>query len=236
MFTEPGWRGGAAVAARPGKLASVCFVALHAWPVLSGDRVVPVIGGAEVQQAILARLLARRGHRVSMICLDYGQRDGAVVDGVAVRKAFAVHQGVPGLRSLYPRLTSLWRALRAVDADIYYYRSADLWAGVTAEFCRRHGRKLVYAGASDKDFDPDQGGQIRYARALKPGGAFALGMIEGDTEEYRTSSGMDQARWFSYYQRDELVQRVEKHGFALMHEETFKPGSRQYFNLLFKRM
>ena len=164
MFTEPGWRGGAAVAARPGKLASVCFVALHAWPVLSGDRVVPVIGGAEVQQAILARLLARRGHRVSMICLDYGQRDGAVVDGVAVRKTFAIHQGVPGLRFLFPRLTSLWRALRAVDADIYYHRSADLWAGVTAEFCRRHRRKLVYAGASNKDFDPDQGGQIRYAR------------------------------------------------------------------------
>jgi ubiquinone/menaquinone biosynthesis C-methylase UbiE len=72
-------------------------------------------------------------------------------------------------------------------------------------------------------------------RVLEPGGAFALGMIEGDTEEYRTSSGMDQLRWFSYYQRDELVERVEKHGFKLVHEETFKPGSRRYFNLLFTR-
>jgi glycosyltransferase involved in cell wall biosynthesis len=58
----------------------------------------------------------------------------------------------------------MWRALREADADIYYYRSAAMWVGVVAEFCRRHGRRLVYAGASDKDFDRDQGGQIRYAR------------------------------------------------------------------------
>jgi glycosyltransferase involved in cell wall biosynthesis len=164
MYAEPGWRGGAAIAARPGKALSVCFVAPHAWPVLSGDRVVPVVGGAEVQQAILARLLARRGHRVSMIALDYGQRDGALIDGITVRKIFSPHAGIPGLRYLHPRLTSLWRALRAVDAGIYYYRSAAGWAGVVAEFCRRHGRKLVYASASDKDFDPAQGGQIRNAR------------------------------------------------------------------------
>lgn len=164
MYAEPGWRGGAAAAVRPGKALSLCFVALHAWPVLSGDRQVPVVGGAEVQQAILARLLARRGHRVSMISLDYGQRDGAQIDGITVRKICAAHEGVPGLRFLHPRLTSLWRALHAVDADVYYYRSAAGWAGVVAEFCRRRGRRLVYAAASDKDFDPAQGGQIRNAR------------------------------------------------------------------------
>ena len=164
MYVERGWRGGAAAAARPGRLASVCFVAPHAWPVLSGDRQLPVVGGAEVQQAILARLFARHDHRVSMICLDYGQPDGAVVDGITVRKMFAAQDGVPGLRFVHPRLTLLWRALHAVGADIYYYRSAAVWAGVAAEFCRRNGRKFVYAAASDKDFDADQGRQIRNAR------------------------------------------------------------------------
>ena len=171
MFVEPGRREGAAYAERPEKmlpagarLPSVCFVAPHAWPVLSGDRSVPVVGGAEVQQAILARMLASAGHRVSMITLDYGQKDRTVVDSVRVKKTFRMDDGLPALRFLHPRITSMWRALAEVDADIYYYRSAAMWVGVVAEFCRRRGKRLVYAGASDKDFDPDQGGQIRFAR------------------------------------------------------------------------
>ena len=145
-------------------MPSICFVAPQAWPVLSRDPHIPVVGGAEVQQAILARLLAAQGRAVSMICLDYGQPDGAQVDGVTVRKIFRQQDGVPVLRFLHPRLTSMWRALKEVDADIYYFRSAAMWVGVLAEFCRKAGKRLVYAGASDKDFERDQSGQIPYAR------------------------------------------------------------------------
>jgi glycosyltransferase involved in cell wall biosynthesis len=143
---------------------SICFVALHAWPVFSRDPHIEVVGGAEVQQSILARLLAANGYRVSMICLDYGQPDRVVIDGVTVYKAFRLEAGAPLLRFLHPRLTSMWRALRAADADIYYYRSAAMWVGILASFCRIYGKRCIYAGASDRDFVPDQGGQIRYAR------------------------------------------------------------------------
>jgi glycosyltransferase involved in cell wall biosynthesis len=143
---------------------SVCFVAPLAWPVLARDPHIPVVGGAEVQQAILARLFARHGHRVSMVTLDFGQGEGTLVDGVRVFKAFRSKQGLPVLRFLHPRLTSMWRALERADADIYYSRSASMWLGVIAEFGRRRGRRVIYAGASDKDFVPGQGGQIRYAR------------------------------------------------------------------------
>lgn len=142
----------------------VCFVAPHAWPVFSGDPHVQVVGGAEVQQSILARLFAAAGYRVSMVCLDYGQAPRSQIDGVSVFRAFAMKDGLPVLRFLHPRLTTMWRRLKEIDADIYYYRSASMWVGVLAEFCRRHGRRFVYAGASNKDFVPGQGGQIRYAR------------------------------------------------------------------------
>ena len=142
----------------------LCFVAPRAWPVLSGDPAIPIVGGAEVQQSLLARLFAAHGHRVSMICLDYGQPQRARVDGVEVVKFCRMKAGLPVLRFLHPRLTSMWRAMREVGADIYYCRSASMWVGVLAEFCRRYGRRSIYAGASNKDFVPDVGGQLAYAR------------------------------------------------------------------------
>jgi glycosyltransferase involved in cell wall biosynthesis len=165
MFIEESVRQGAAAPAnRPEKALSVCFVAPLAWPVFSGDAGIKVVGGAEVQQSVIARLLAANGFRVSMVTLDFGQPDGVVIDGVTVHKAFTPHGGLPVLRFLHPRMSSMLRAMRAADADVYYYRSTSMWAGVMAEFARRHGRRSIYAGASDRDFAPGTGGQIRYAR------------------------------------------------------------------------
>lgn len=150
-------------ATQAGLKAHVCFVAPHLWPVLSRDPALPMVGGAEVQQALLVRLLARAGHRVSVISLDFGQPDRAQVDGAIVHKTFRPQEGIPVVRFLHPRLTSVWRALREVDADVYYQRSASMLTGVVAEFCRRHGKRSIYAGASDTDFVPDQH-LIRLAR------------------------------------------------------------------------
>lgn len=131
----------------------VCFVAPMVWPILARDPNLPVVGGAEVQQAYIARGLARAGYRVSMICLDYGQPEYERIDGIAMHKAFRMDAGIPGLRFL-PRIASYWKAMRTVDADIYYQRSSAIWTGVVDAFCRRYGKRSIYAAASDMDFRP----------------------------------------------------------------------------------
>jgi glycosyltransferase involved in cell wall biosynthesis len=149
-------------AAAPAK-PHVCFVAPYAWPVLARDASLKIVGGAEVQQAVLARLFRRSGYRVSLISLDFGQPDRAEVDGITVHKLYRPDAGIPVLRFIHPRLTGAWRAMREVDADIYYQRSAASLTAFVAEFCRRHGKRSIYAGASDRDFAPGRQ-QIRYRR------------------------------------------------------------------------
>lgn len=72
-------------------------------------------------------------------------------------------------------------------------------------------------------------------RVLKPSGIFALGLIEGDTEGYRESSGVNMPRWFSFYKKEEMEDLCARHGFELIHFEIFKPRSRNYLNFIFRK-
>jgi len=141
----------------------ICFVAPNIWPVFSHDPGNELIGGAEVQQSILARALVRAGYRVSMISLDFGQPQRVLLDGVMVHKAYRPNAGLRVLRFIHPRVTTLWRAMRAVDADVYYQRCSSMLTGVVAGFCRLYGKHSIFAGACDLDFVPGRQ-PIRYFR------------------------------------------------------------------------
>lgn len=105
------------------------------------------VGGAELQQILIARGLAGRGYPVSMICLDFGQEDRLVIDGITVHRAYRHSAGLPVLRFIWPRLTSIWRCLKDADADVYYQRTAGMITGVMAAFCRLNRKKSIFAAA-----------------------------------------------------------------------------------------
>jgi glycosyltransferase involved in cell wall biosynthesis len=141
----------------------ICFVGLDSLPVLAPEYREHSIGGESVQQTLLARALARRGHEVSIVVGDYGQPDGANWDSIRTYKAYPANTGVPVLRFIHPRWTGLWSALARADADIYYTSCAGVQVGQMALYCRRHGKRLVFRAASDSDCDPSRL-LVRYAR------------------------------------------------------------------------
>jgi len=125
----------------------ICLVAPNALGELSGVQTGHV-GGSEHGQASMARWLARRGHDVSMVTWDAAAAQHTY-DGVRVIKLCAPDAGIRGLRFLHPRWTSLSRALRRADADIYHYCGGDLTLGQITFWCRRHGKRSAYSVSSD---------------------------------------------------------------------------------------
>jgi glycosyltransferase involved in cell wall biosynthesis len=136
-------------------LPEVCFVGLSNLPVLAREYARYGIGGMEVQQTLLAKELQQRGFGISMVVADYGQPDGASWGGIATWRTFRPKAGIPVLRYLHPRWTSIWAALQRADAAIYYVSGVGMMLGLVAMFARRYGRKVVYRLASSSDCHPD---------------------------------------------------------------------------------
>lgn len=137
-----------------GRPLCICFVAPTAYAPLSGREDVAFIGGAQIQQVLIARELRDRGYAVSFIVHDHGQPDGIQHDGVYAWRMCGFSEGLPVLRFLHPRWTSLWRALTRAAPDLVYQRGAGAETGQVALWCRLHGRPFVFAAASNSDCEP----------------------------------------------------------------------------------
>ena len=133
---------------------SICFVALNAYNLLSGRGDLNHTGGAEVQQLQIASWLIRHGYSVSFVTFDHGQADGIEIDGIKIYKAYRAEDGIRGLRFVHPRWSGLWAAMTRANADVYYQRTAECETGQVALWCRLHGRRFIFAAASNPDCDP----------------------------------------------------------------------------------
>jgi glycosyltransferase involved in cell wall biosynthesis len=131
----------------------ICFIGLKTYDFLAGTSKPRHFGGTERQQLYLARGLTARGHHMSVVTFDYGQRDGIAHDGIVVHKAYSRDAGLPALRFFHPRWTGLDAAMKRADADVYFQMGADSETGQVARFCRQHRRGFLFATASDSDCD-----------------------------------------------------------------------------------
>ncbi len=131
----------------------ICFVCLNIYPLFNSE-VKSLVGGAEWQQKYLGEEFLRQGHCVSYLVFDHKQETLEKREGILFHKTFAPKAGWPVVRFFYPRLFSLWLALKKANAEVYYCRCAGWQVGVVAFFCRLYGRKFIYAGAHNSNFFP----------------------------------------------------------------------------------
>ncbi len=137
----------------PSRRISICLVAHFAYGALR-DGASGHIGGVERQTSFTAKWLAAKGHDVSLVTWDEGQSDGERIDGVKVLKLCRRDAGIAGVRFVYPRWSSLHRALARANAEVYYQNCAEYVTGQVALWCRLHDRRFVYSVASQPDCDP----------------------------------------------------------------------------------
>lgn len=134
----------------------ICIVGIENLPLLAPEFRGDGVGGAQLQQTLLAHALVQNGFEVSMIVADLGQTDAAVWDRITTYKAYRMDAGIRGLRLLHPRATSVWSAMKRSNAHIYYTSCADYLTGVVALFARRFNRRSVFRVAHDTDCQPDK--------------------------------------------------------------------------------
>ena len=184
----------------------ICILSLNSYNILSGSNISKHVGGAETQVVAVGEGLARRGHDVSFICLDHGQTDGLrLPSGIRVFKSFAPEAGLPGVRFLWPRITSVWSALGRAYPDVCLQACSDSWTGVAAAWCRRHKRKFVFVVMSNADCDI----QLPFLTTLRERVLYLYGLRRSDGIIAQTDVQRDML-WRNYGLHSSVVRPCSK--------------------------
>lgn len=135
---------------------NICLVSLQARGALMPG-CARKIGGAERQIAMLGRALAQRGHRVTVVVEDEGQRPRETADGVTLVKLPQPPEQPTVVGRLWRRIVSgrrLGRLLRELRADVYIQMTAGAETGITQAAAAATGAPFVYLFANDDEFGP----------------------------------------------------------------------------------
>lgn len=130
----------------------ICFYAFNTYPLLSQVNL-GFTGGAELQQVLTGKELAKNGYAVSFVVYDHGQKPLEIIGGIKIYKTLPREYVLSGVKSVYHAIKSVWNALKQADADIYYQCSAGRDMGFTALFCLLKKKKFIYGLVSNMDVD-----------------------------------------------------------------------------------
>lgn len=136
------------------KPKKICFISFFSFPVLS-QSISEVVGGAELQQGILAGELVKKGYDVSFLVPDRGQGLCQLIEGLKLYKSLP--EGLTRKKLInklywYPLIPGIiWRRLSLADSQIYFQKKVGATSALVAFFCWVKKRKYVYCVASDDE-------------------------------------------------------------------------------------
>ncbi|WP_022939983.1 glycosyltransferase family 4 protein [Psychromonas hadalis] len=134
-------------------MLNICLVAHFAYDAIKGGNT-GFIGGVERQTTLMAKWLAEKGHKVSLLTWADGNSEDEVIDGINVIKICRKDAGIPGVRFFYPRWSGLISAMKRANADVYYQNCGEYITGQIAMWCKLNNKQFLYSLASDADADP----------------------------------------------------------------------------------
>jgi glycosyltransferase involved in cell wall biosynthesis len=110
-----------------------------------------VSGGAELQVALLAKEIARRGHEAVIAGGDTGQEDGRVFDGVVTRNAGRFHTG--GLADTMMSLPKVMELLAEYRPEFVCLLGWTAWLYILCILRPLFGYRLVFICGLDTEID-----------------------------------------------------------------------------------
>lgn len=139
----------------------IAFLSSNAYGMLTGSET-GATGGAQIQQAMVGRELAARGHDVYFVEEPSPEKEAGVVDGIRVypldeidgRLTNALAARDLPVRTI-PRFRRMIRALRDVDPDLCYRRVPTFGLFPLWFYAKRTGTPYVYGFAHDTELTDD---------------------------------------------------------------------------------
>lgn len=193
----------------------ICVVGPYAGSMLFERWSQQYAGGAEMQQVLLARELARRGHDVSFVIQEADGPEKCEVDGITVYR-YAPVRVFSGVNAGI-KCQRLWRTLMRIRPEIIYQRMADWQTGVCAAAARSIGAIFIHAVASDRDVADDRGmnGNVWQRWMYHWGLARAALILAQHTQQVaflRANYGLEARLFPSVYLSTSKVRRTERDG------------------------
>lgn len=130
----------------------ICIYGLGTYELLSGSPQ-NEMGGAELQEALLASELSKNDFEVSCIVYDHGQPSCEVINRINLCKSLPKGYHIDGFVPFFKAIILTWHALSTCNADMYYYRGAGNDISILAIFCLLKRKKFLLGMASNKDLD-----------------------------------------------------------------------------------
>jgi glycosyltransferase involved in cell wall biosynthesis len=131
----------------------ICFISESktTYSLLTGEECSKV-GGAEVQQTLLASTLRGIGYPVSFLVPDFGQPGKVVTEqGITLIK-IRPQKTIRGTKFL-DDIARFFQAMGRADADVYYQRAGSPVTGIAAMYCKLNRKPFVFSLASNMDLD-----------------------------------------------------------------------------------